>query len=115
AALPGRHARDDVRAVGAVPQAVEAALAPGQALDEQPGPLVDEDAHAGPALRAIRSSAIQPFEVCGAVSSRTRSASGPVHAVRSSHGWSSIGKSKVRASSTTRPAAVRNARHSASL
>ena len=36
AALAGRDAGDDVRAVGAVAQAVEAALAAGQALDDEP-------------------------------------------------------------------------------
>ena len=45
AALPWRDAGDDVRAVVAVAQAVEAALAPGQALHDEPRVLVDDDRH----------------------------------------------------------------------
>ena len=45
AALARRDAGDDVRAVGAVAQAEEAALAPGQALDDEPRVAVDEDRH----------------------------------------------------------------------
>ena len=45
AALAGRDAGDDVRAVVAVAQAEEAALAAGQALHEQPRVAVDEDRH----------------------------------------------------------------------
>ena len=47
AALARRDAGDDVRAVGAVPQPVEAALAAGQALDDEPRVAVDEDRHSG--------------------------------------------------------------------
>jgi len=90
-----RDARDDVRAVGTVAQPVEATLATGQSLNEEPRALVDEDAHAGRASSAIRSSATQPSRMCGAISSRTRFASSPVQAVRASHGSSSIGKSNV--------------------
>ena len=43
--LPGRDAGDDVRPVGAVAQAEEAALAAGQALDDEPRLAVDEDRH----------------------------------------------------------------------
>ena len=45
AALAGRDAGDDVRAVGAVAQRVERALAPGRALDDEPRVLVDDDRH----------------------------------------------------------------------
>ena len=45
AALAGRDARDDVRAVGLVAEAVEAALAAGQALDDEPRVVVDDDRH----------------------------------------------------------------------
>ena len=45
AALAGRDAGDDVRAVVAVAQAEEAALAAGQALHEQARVAVDEDRH----------------------------------------------------------------------
>ena len=43
--FPGVTPRDDVRPVGAVPQPVEAALAAGEALDDEPGLRVDEDRH----------------------------------------------------------------------
>ena len=45
AALAGRHARDEVRAVGAVAEAVEAPLGAGQALDDEPRVVVDDDRH----------------------------------------------------------------------
>src|SRR5262249_61266986 len=96
AALAGGYARDDVRAVRTVSQPVKAALAPRQALDDEPRLHADQDAHAGRARKAIRSSAIHPSEMWGAISTRTRPASSPVHAVRASHGSSSIGKSKAR-------------------
>ena len=43
--LPGVTPGDDLGAVGLVAQAVEAALAAGEALDDDLGVLVDEDAH----------------------------------------------------------------------
>ena len=52
AALARRHARDEVRAVGAVAEAVEAALRAGQALDDEASVVVDDDRHqAGTDLR----------------------------------------------------------------
>ena len=45
AALAGRHAADDLGAVVAVAQAVELALAAGEALDDDLGVGVDEDRH----------------------------------------------------------------------
>ena len=45
AALAGRDAGDDLRAVGAVAQAVEAALAAGEALDDELRVAVDDDRH----------------------------------------------------------------------
>ena len=39
------RAGDDVRSVGAVAQAVEAALAAGQARDDEPRVVVDDDRH----------------------------------------------------------------------
>ena len=44
AALAGRDAADDLRAVGPVAQAVVPALAAGEALDDDLGVCVDEDA-----------------------------------------------------------------------
>jgi hypothetical protein len=46
AALAGGDAGDDVRAVVAVAQAVEAALAPGQPLDDEARLVVDDDRYA---------------------------------------------------------------------
>jgi hypothetical protein len=64
AALARRHPGDDVRAVVAVAQPVEAAFAAGQALDDEPGPLVNDDRHQpAPRLRplsAIRVIARRP-------------------------------------------------------
>ena len=45
AALAGRDARDDVRSVAPVAQAVEPSLAAGQALDDEPRVVVDDDRH----------------------------------------------------------------------
>ena len=45
AALARRHARDELRPVGAVAEAVEAALRAGQALDDEPRVVVDDDRH----------------------------------------------------------------------
>ena len=45
AALAGRDAGDDLRAVGAVAQPVEAALRAGQALDDEARVVVDDDRH----------------------------------------------------------------------
>ena len=45
AALARRDAGDDVRAVGAVAQAVEASFAAGEALDDEPRVVVDDDRH----------------------------------------------------------------------
>ena len=58
AALARRHAGDDVRAVGAVAQAVEAALAAGQALDDEPRVAVDQDRHQ--AGRARSDDPVEP-------------------------------------------------------
>ena len=52
AALAGRDPGHHLGAVVAVAQAVEAALAPGQALDDHLGVLVDEDAHRSPPASA---------------------------------------------------------------
>ncbi len=52
AALAGRDAADDVRAVCAVVERVEGSLAAGDARDRQAGVLVDQDGHQpAPALR----------------------------------------------------------------
>ena len=45
AALAGRDAGDDLRAVALVPEAVEGALGAGQALDDELRLLVDDDRH----------------------------------------------------------------------
>ena len=45
AALAGRDAGDELRAVGAVAQPVERALAAGEALDDELRVLVDDDRH----------------------------------------------------------------------
>ena len=96
ASLARRDPGDDVRPVGAVAQPVEAALAAGQALDDEARLAVDEDRHqAGRARRMIRSSLKKPPSMRSASSSRTRSASAPVQPVRSSQGSSSTGWSKI--------------------
>jgi hypothetical protein len=45
AALARRHPCDDIGAVVAVAEAVEAALAAGQPLDDEPRVVVDDDGH----------------------------------------------------------------------
>ena len=45
AALPRRDAGDEIRPVGAIAQAVEAALGAGQPLDDELGVVVDDDRH----------------------------------------------------------------------
>ena len=45
AALAGSDAGDDLRAVGAVPQPVEAALGAGQPLHHEPRLEIDDDRH----------------------------------------------------------------------
>jgi hypothetical protein len=45
AALAWSHARDNLGAVGTVPERVERALAPGRTLHDQPRVLVDHDRH----------------------------------------------------------------------
>ena len=45
ATLARSHARDDLRAVRAVPERVERALAPSRTLHDQPCVLVDHDCH----------------------------------------------------------------------
>ena len=45
AALAWRHAGDELRPVGAVPQPVERPLAPGEALDDELRVLADDDRH----------------------------------------------------------------------
>src|SRR5439155_6307842 len=56
AALAGRDAGNDVRAVALVAQAVEAALAAREALDDEPRVGVDDDRHYfGTPLRTITS------------------------------------------------------------
>ncbi len=44
-ALPRRDPGDDLRAVALVPEPVERALGPGQALDDELRVLVDDDRH----------------------------------------------------------------------
>jgi hypothetical protein len=50
AALAGRHAADDVRAVREHALRVEEALAPGDALHDHLGILIEEDRHYAPAF-----------------------------------------------------------------
>src|SRR6185369_1179077 len=50
ASITRGHADDDVRSVLEHRRAVERALAAGQAVDDDPAPAVDQDAHAAPAL-----------------------------------------------------------------
>ena len=58
AALAGRHARHQVGAVGLVAEAVEGALAAGQAGDGELRALIDDDAHeALPASSTTRRAA----------------------------------------------------------
>ena len=58
AALAGRDAGHDVRAVGLVVARVEGALAPGDARDAQARLAVDEDAHASSTTRRAASSMV---------------------------------------------------------
>src|SRR6266542_3947860 len=60
AGLARRDAGDHVGAVGAVAQRVEAALAAGEALDDEPGVGVDEDGHgyASPLVAPASSTAL---------------------------------------------------------
>ena len=98
AALSRRDAGDDVRAVVAVAQAEEAALAAGQALDERAACRGRRGSPLRPACArsAIRSITRSAPRIRSTSSSRTRRASSPVHPVRSSHASSSIGWSKRR-------------------
>src|SRR5204862_1609722 len=66
AALTRRHARDDVRAVVAVAQAVNATFAAGQPLDDETRVPVDDDGHYFWLLRAfstIDSNASMPSSI----------------------------------------------------
>jgi hypothetical protein len=53
--LPRCHSGDEVRAVVAVAQAVEAALAAGESLDDEARVEVDDDRHYLRPLRTMRS------------------------------------------------------------
>src|SRR4029077_10715719 len=94
-----------------VPEAVEGALAPGQALDDQLRVAVDDDRHYFTALITIQSSTILGPLTWAATSSRTLAASSAEQPARVSHGSSSIGCRIVSTSSTVAAAAVRNATH----
>ena len=84
AALPRGHTGDEIRPVGAVAKAVEPALRPGQALDDEPCLGVDDDRHQSPfrALIAILPSVSLPPGRGRRAAAVTRSASSPSHPVR---------------------------------
>ena len=88
AGLARRHACDDVRPVLAVAQAVEAALAARQPLDDEARVVVDDDRHRYlwllRALSTIESKASIPFSVRSASSSRMRPAASGGVSTRSS-------------------------------
>ena len=86
AALSRRHAGDDVRAVCLVAQAVEAALAAREALDQKPRVVVDDDRHYLTPLITSVGSGIHPSLIRSPSSSRTRAWSAGGVSVRSSHG-----------------------------
>jgi hypothetical protein len=99
-ALARRDACDEVGAVRLVAQAVEAPLGAGQARDDELRVLVDDDRHYLCDFLAFTISFVscQVFpssEVCGASSSRTRTASSPLHSVRASHASRSCVFAKV--------------------
>ena len=107
--LPGRHAGDEVRPVRAVAQAVEAALAAGQTLDDEPRVVVDDDRHYFVPLRTSVGSGIQPSTTRSPSSSRTRAASSPVQSTRASHGSISSGRVKWRCSAIVEPGELEEA------
>ena len=95
AALAGRDAGNDVRAVALVAQAVEAALAAREALDDEPRVGVDDDRHYfGTPLRTRVGSGMTPSPMRSPSSSRTRAASSPTQSTRASHGAISSGRSR---------------------
>ena len=72
AGLARRDARDDVRPVRAVAEAVEAALAPGQPLDDEARVVVDDDRYCFVPLMTSVGRSIQPSLIRSPSSSRTR-------------------------------------------
>src|SRR5262245_15436911 len=75
AGLAGGHAGDDLGAVGLVAGRVEAAFAARDALDDQPGRRVDEDAHAGAPASSTARRAAESMVVSTTTLSGARSAS----------------------------------------
>src|SRR5215217_752125 len=68
AALAGRHAGDDLRAVALVVRRVEGALAAGDAGDDEARVVVDEDAHAAaPAVAASSTTFAAASSIVAAV------------------------------------------------
>src|SRR5215216_2113779 len=75
ATLAGGHAADDLGPVVAVAEAVELALAPGEALDDDLGVGVDEDRHLSrPLLRSPATQAVCGRSLAGARSLASRAA-----------------------------------------
>ena len=70
--LARRDARDDVRAVRAVAEAVEATLAPGQPLDDEARVVVDDDRYCFVPLMTSVGRSILPSLMRSPSSSRTR-------------------------------------------
>ena len=66
-ALARRDAGDDLRPVVAVAERVERPLVPGDALDHEARPLVDEDAHAVAPARSAASSAASSMFAAGTI------------------------------------------------
>ena len=104
---PGVTPGDEVRPVGAVAEAVEAALGAGQALDDEPRVVVDDDRHQAHGTDPQQRDPVEDDVVAvgrGRRGARRRAAaSSPSQPQRSSHGCSSIGFSKKRTSSTAQP------------
>src|SRR5205085_4373134 len=99
AALAGRDAGDDVRAVVPVPQRVEGAFAAGCALDDELRLIADDDRHQRCDFLALSTSLTSLQAVPSAVirsesSSLTRSASLPAQPVRASQSSSGCTFSK---------------------
>src|SRR5439155_16056768 len=117
AALPGRDAGDDVGAVVAVAEAMEAALAAGQPLHDETRVPVDDDRHYRSLTRALTTielSVRTPSSMWPESSCRTRSASAAGVSTRASQSSTTGRRSKHATCSIARPASVSRALHSCS-
>ena len=76
-ALARRDAGDEVRPVAAVAEAVEPALGPREALDDEPRLVVDEDRHQSPSIRPDRDLVERQPPVGDAVAEQLRARAPP--------------------------------------